>query len=181
MIRLFIAAELPAEIRGFLHQAATACVSKCFPKDKIRTIPPDALHLTLRFFGETPESKIPDIEAAIESATEDFGDVEVATGQIRVFTPFVLAIGIQDRTGRLKGLQEALKSKIEASGFPTEARHFRPHVTIGRTRGSRRLPQNVAIEEISEIPFRISGVSLIQSILLPEGATYNSLKHFSLR
>src|SRR5690606_2256109 len=64
MPRLFVALDLPAATREGL-----AALRVEMPGT--RWTPPDRLHCTLRFLGDTPEERLPDLEAAlggIESA-----------------------------------------------------------------------------------------------------------------
>lgn len=180
MTRLFIAAEIPADVQTFVEQHARSSVKGCPQLQNTRILPADSLHITLKFLGDTCDTAIDGILAAIESAAKDFGPVKLETGRICVLTPFVVAMGIRDSAGRLKRLQGTLEAKLEALGFPPEPRHFRPHITVARSRGRRRLPLSIVFPNFKEISFCVSAVSLMKSSLTPGGAVYSPVRRFAL-
>lgn len=180
MTRLFIAAEIPADLQTFVEQHARSSVQGCPQLQNIRILPADSLHITLKFLGETPDSAINGILTAIESAAKAYGKVRLETGRICVLTPFVVAIDIADSVGRLKRLQNALEANLEVLGFTSEQRHFRPHITVARSRGRRRLPQSIVFPILTQISFCVLSISLMESCLTPHGAVYLPIRKFDL-
>ena len=67
MIRLFTALELPEELRERMAMISRGVSGA-------RWVPPENLHVTLRFIGEVPEDRYDDIVCALEAVhSEPFG------------------------------------------------------------------------------------------------------------
>ena len=68
-------------------------------------------------------------------------------------------------------------------GFDLDNKPLKLHVTLGRIK--KRLPeyfiQNVLSNNFSVQNFKISYVSLYQSILKPEGPQYSGIERFALK
>jgi RNA 2',3'-cyclic 3'-phosphodiesterase len=128
-VRLFVALDLPAAVRGALHDWALS-----LEDPSLRLIAPESLHVTLLFLGESEPVALPDPGAAPPLSL---------AGPRR--TPRFLAVSLADPSGRLAELQRAV---FEAAGREPEARPFWPHVTVARTRERRRgrLPSPPALE-----------------------------------
>jgi RNA 2',3'-cyclic 3'-phosphodiesterase len=128
-VRLFVALDLPAAVRGALHDWALS-----LEDPSLRLIAPESLHVTLLFLGESEPVALPDPGAAPQL---------LLAGPRR--TPRFLAVSLSDPSGRLAELQRAV---FEAAGREPEVRPFWPHVTVARTRERRRgqLPSPPALE-----------------------------------
>ena len=61
-MRLFIAVQVPEELRGKL-----GALSKEIEQEGIRPVKPEKMHITLRFIGEYPEDKVGEIEEMLKS------------------------------------------------------------------------------------------------------------------
>ena len=79
-------------------------------------------------------------------------------------------------------LQHGVEQAFAPLGFPTEARAFRPHVTLGRaTRDAR--PRDFAglAEALAGLEFSatvtVADVDLMQSTLKPDGPVYQVKYH----
>jgi 2'-5' RNA ligase len=143
--RVFVAIELPARVRERLSEHI----------GRLRTLVPDAraswvreenLHLTLKFLGDVPITKVELVAQATQSAAELVEPFELIVGGGGAFPttgqPRVLWIGIEDSSGRLGLLHQQLEAACEEAGFAREQRPFHPHLTIARLRkpqGSRHL------------------------------------------
>ncbi|MER3430615.1 MAG: RNA 2',3'-cyclic phosphodiesterase [Blastocatellia bacterium] len=181
MNRIFIAAALPEAVRSRIHSEVAISLSKVFSDHSVRIIAKDSLHLTLKFLGETAEAKIPGIANAVAAAARAANaSALLRTGQIQLFTPFVVAIGIDDLTGSVSAVQADLDERLESLGFQREARRFRPHVTIGRSRGRQRVTRRVIFERIPEFEFSVESLVLMRSDLGSVGAKYSPLSEFRL-
>jgi RNA 2',3'-cyclic 3'-phosphodiesterase len=142
--RLFIALELPAEVRRKISQHS----------DHLRTEMPDVraswtrepnLHLTLKFLGDVPIERVEAVSRALQRATTGAAPFEMEIRGCGAFPtrghPKVLWIGISDGP-QLPSLHEAIEREVGRLGFPREGRPFHPHLTIARLRqpqGARAL------------------------------------------
>lgn len=100
---------------------------------------PADLHVTLHFLGDTPSSQVENISAAACVAASEFTPFALALTEPGTFgprsAPRVLWCGLAEPAepgGSLAALHAALGARLSASGFATEARPFRAHVTLAR-------------------------------------------------
>lgn len=181
MSRLFIAVSIPEAARGEMYTESAKSIGKAFRDTSVRLIPENSLHLTLKFLGEVPERRTLSIaEAVAEAARSLSGPVILRTQQIQLITPYVIALGIDDLTGGLSTLQSRIENSLEQLGFPREERPFRPHITIARSRGRKRISLRGALQPIRQFEFAVASLSLMRSELHAAGAVYTSLYEFQL-
>ena len=190
-VRLFIAIELPHNLQNDLNYQF-AQMRPNFPASAIRWIPPQNLHLTLKFLGDTPPAKIDEIGNQLELIGKNQTAFSVKMNTVGCFPtlkkPRVLWIGLEDEQETLINLQQGVENRIVSLGFPSDSRAFRPHLTIGRV---KRHVNDTIKREIGQVVKQVSlskklvwpcdTISLMQSELTPDGAIYTCLKQASFR
>ena len=133
-VRLFIAINLPADVRRLAH-AAAAPLREAAPH--AHWVAEENLHLTLKFLGEVPEDAGPAIAAAVGAASACHRRTELELRDFGAFPnlrrPRVVWAGVLPDP-RLELLQHDLEVACEGLGFEVEGRPFRPHVTLGRVK-----------------------------------------------
>ncbi|WP_297058023.1 RNA 2',3'-cyclic phosphodiesterase, partial [Thermosulfurimonas sp.] len=81
-MRCFLAVALPEEIkeilRGLQEELRAAGAG-------VRWVRPEGFHLTLKFFGEIPEEKLPSLVQAAEQTARDFEPFELTLSEIGFF------------------------------------------------------------------------------------------------
>jgi len=158
----------------------------------VRWVQPEGIHLTLKFLGQTPLDQIEGIVKALSSACASLCPFTCTVGGLGCFPnlrrPRVIWVGVQEPTGALSRLQEALEGACAESGFKRERRAFHPHLTLGRLRDRASADQRRAIGELiqgTEVTslgtVSAKGISLIRSDLRPRGAVYTTLREIELR
>jgi RNA 2',3'-cyclic 3'-phosphodiesterase len=134
-VRLFIAVNLPAELREAVFVDAASLRR---PDDGMSWVPPERLHLTLKFLGECERTLLEPLGGVLRRVTADEGALALSLGGLGAFPNFsrarVVWIAVDDG-GRLARLAAALDRQCEALGIERERRRFQPHLTIGRVRG----------------------------------------------
>jgi RNA 2',3'-cyclic 3'-phosphodiesterase len=136
------------------------------------------IHMTLRFFGETEESRLDSLKRALIPLNKLSPPFVLELDRV-IFLPKpaktrVVAAGIQPDI-RLANLALALETIARDHDFKAERRPFRPHLTLGRCKptdvrsGSRDY-------SLGGINLRINGFHLIQSTLSSRGACYSTLE-----
>jgi 2'-5' RNA ligase len=186
-MRLFLAIELSEELRRWSAELSTQLrrqreLSDC---SWVRT---ENLHVTLKFFGEVPDTKAAEICDALKGL--DHPAFELKPSGLELLPPRgpvrVIALGLTGDLDTLNELHQELEIRCKSIGFPAEARRFRPHVTLARAR--RPLPprvrkqlQNVAIDSRPLEGLTIGQIVLMESRLKPDAAQYAPLAHFPLR
>ena len=90
----------------------------------------------------------------------------------------MLWVGVEGDLDSLGRLQQRVEESLAELGFRPERRGFNPHITAGRVRDRvsnadrRRVTETLLSHEYARPPIRVEGISLIRSILHPEGAVY---------
>jgi len=129
-VRLFIALDLPDEIRRGIARWGTATLAG----PSLRRVPEEALHITLAFLGDRPESEISPI-AALIGKVEALAPAIALSGPVPAppRRPRVLALPVAS-SGSV-ALRAMLEEKLVKAGlFVPEKRDFWPHVTVARVR-----------------------------------------------
>ena len=189
--RLFIAIEIPRKLKREFSNLANSFRPREF--DRVRWIEEDAMHLTLKFLGDTSIDLIPDIETALERAAESTGIFTVKIGRTGCFPSFVdpriCWVGFTGELRRLEQLQGRVEGRMVALGLEEDDREFRAHITVGRTRpGIRgRFAEDIGISW-QHAPLRTTGqevpvnaIALYRSYLDDKGDTqYQQLGNYPL-
>jgi 2'-5' RNA ligase len=182
---VFVAVNMPVRIQRDLARVTRRLSLASIP---VRWVPPQNLHLTLRFLGEQAESERGSIVDVLNRAAEDADPFEVSFGAVGAFPsprqPKVIWIEVE-AVPRLRLLRGSLEREMARAGFGTDAVPFRPHVTLGRaSRGSTPgafrdfVPASGAIEVNSVL--RVSALDLVRSRTLSGGAEYELLDRVRL-
>jgi 2'-5' RNA ligase len=174
-MRLFVAAELPVAVREGLASWARSAIGR---GGQPRRLDAGALHLTLCFLGEQPESALPEIGAALAAVAE----LAAAVDELHLGAPVwlpprhprVLAVEVGDAAGTLRAVRDALVGELERClDWDPGRERFRPHVTVARMRaGSERARE---LPPTPGLTFSPDAIALLRSDLDPAGATYTEL------
>jgi 2'-5' RNA ligase len=190
-IRTFIAIELSEEVKEGLAELQEKLKGKA-PQGTVRWVRPEGIHLTLKFLGNIPSNMLDRIKKALTEACEGFSSFSFSVRGLGCFPsskrPRVIWVGVEEKTGMLLRLQEAIEEKLALLGFPPEKREFSPHLTLGRThrRASggeiRKLGELIESTNVGEVGEAVANsVSLMRSDLKPAGAVYTRLAEVKLR
>lgn len=188
-LRCFIAIELPPEIRAEL--AALLGRLRAGRYSFARWVNPEGIHLTLKFLGEVPAARLPEITGAISRASRGKSPFSLHLGGLGAFPgwqrPRVVWIGIEGDTAKLIALQQAIETTVSPLGFTTEPRSFTPHLTLARLREipsaeeRQQFAQQVSgAKPSSPLPFIVKDLALMRSQLAPSGAIYSRLATIEL-
>jgi RNA 2',3'-cyclic 3'-phosphodiesterase len=180
-MRLFIALEIPSPVRKNLAELLKSLHAV---SPQTRWVRPETLHVTLKFIGEVPETKLSAIRMGLshirsdQSVTLDFRGLGFFPNEKH---PRVFWAGIE-ASPNLKTLAADIDKATEKLGIPSEQRAFSPHLTLARFEPPR-LPENLgtAIQENAVREFgsvRTNQFHLIESKLKPSGAEYTTVESF---
>jgi 2'-5' RNA ligase len=183
-LRLFIAIELPATVLAALNDLQHDLQRNPYLA-RLRWVRPEGIHLTLKFLGETPTERRPDIEAAVARCVVGMLQFELHLGKLGTFgsprSPRVLWVDVAGDLGKLAKLQSQVEAELAPLGFPAEARRFSPHLTLARvpperaTEAAGPLAEAVASRNDPTGTFRVEALALIKSDLQQGGAIYTQL------
>ena len=174
-MRLFASVFVPENIALQIYKFSEP-VSDFFYSKPVK---PENMHITLNFFGGEDEKKCSGI---IENAVKGIKSFEIVIKGIGYFSygkyASVLFAGVKDDKGVL--------TDLAAKTF-NRKKEFIPHITLARFKND--IAENGILEnKLAETPvkekdfgsFFVEKVSLVESLLLPEGAKYRILKDFWL-
>ena len=177
-MRLFVALNLPTPVREALWAATERVRDMGLPLKWVRG---EGLHLTLKFLGDVADEREPELAAALTRAAAGARNLTLALGGFGVFPDFrrprVVWVGIAPEPG-LEILQHRVEQEFAPLGFPTEARPFRPHITLGRAARDARPAALTGLEaalgrlEFAETAL-VSALDLMQSTLQSGGPVYH--------
>lgn len=191
ILRTFIAIELDKPLRQALGRVQGKFKRQIAPQD-VKWVAVENIHLTLKFLGDTPAGRLPEIEAALRAACAGHAPFEIGFEGRGCFPNFrrprVIWVAVRDKGQALLRLQADVEKHVAPLGWPTEERGFSPHLTLGRVaRGADRATEE-AIGQIVEKTVveqigvqRVTAVSLMQSDLRPSGPIYTRLLHVPLQ
>jgi RNA 2',3'-cyclic 3'-phosphodiesterase len=176
-VRLFFAIELPSEVRAALARLRG-------DDGEYRWVDPSAMHVTLAFLGEQPESSLPALERLGASAASASSPAALELGQSGTFgprsAPRVLWIGLGGDVPALLALHGRLTEALRNDGLPVEERPFSPHITLARRRETACSRPAWPPKNTPQHAFTIHELILFQSKLGPKGATYTALGRYEL-
>jgi len=169
MIRLFAAIEVPEPVGRDLARLQTG-----LPRAKWR--PLEALHVTLRFFGEIDERRADDLDAELSripgpaldlviKGVGEFGEGHMSNA---------VWAGVEGNE-RLNVLAGRCESAARRAGLEPSTRTYRPHVTLAYLKGTPpdRVAAWIRTHNLKTFePFRVGRFGLYSSRLGHGGSTY---------
>ena len=183
MKRLFAAIKIiPSE--GFLETYYGLKTN--LRNDKIKWVDINNIHITLKFFGETPEERIPEINKRLNGIAALHSNFTLDIRDIGIFgssyKPKVIWFGIEENEQLMKlGLE--ILTGMDDIGFKHDRQNFIPHLTIGRIKfidDKKRFQQVIDKYKSLEIQQQdVPGFTLYESILRPKSPEYKVIEQFT--
>lgn len=175
--RLFVALPIPDAIAFDLEGMA-------YGLPGARPVPPENLHITLRFIGEVDGGLARDIDASLsEIAMPSF---PVSLSGVGCFgdgrKTRSIWVGVEPSPELLR-LREKVENAIRRAGAQPERRKFRPHVTLARFKGQpgEKLARFISAHALHRSPvFTADHFTLFSSHLAREGAIYTPEAEYPL-
>jgi 2'-5' RNA ligase len=158
--RLFLALWLPPEVTSAIEELPRK------PRPRMRWVPPDQWHVTLRFLGEADPD---DVGAALDDVALPRPDVRLGPGTdvLGDHSLVLPAAGVDELAAVIH------RATRDVGGRPSR-RRFDGHVTLARLRRRARLDGLVGRR--LDAGFAADEVALVESRLRPEGAVYRTMR-----
>jgi 2'-5' RNA ligase len=148
---------------------------------KMKIVKGENIHFTLRFFGDTPLTRIDQIKTRLD--TIEFNPIEIEVAGVGSFPnrrrPRIIWIGVTHNAPKVLKLKDEIDSSLIDIGYQPEKRKYTPHATIARVRhvkDSKRIADNLehlASEVIGQMT--ITKITMMKSTLTPSGPIYEAL------
>jgi len=176
-MRLFVAIELPREIRSILSGLHADIPG-------IRWVPPEQLHLTLHFLGEVAPEQLEPLCAALAAIAGSTFTLRLDhTGCFtRGTAPRILWVGVAQQPA-LQQLTAQIGRAIETCGIVLENRPFFPHITVGRVINHTSCDVTGFVQtQLRDRmpPVVVQQFILFQSRLTAHGAIHEAVRTFPL-
>lgn len=183
-IRCFIAVELSEPVRAAIAGAVEDLRQS---GADVRWVNTENIHITLKFLGDTEEALLPDIRQRLAKKLFNYKPFCIKITGVGSFPagrhPRVIWIGLGE-SAALKALQADVESEMRAIGCPAEERPFAAHITVGRVKSGRRLPELTGkLTDMREVAFgdlEVRGVKVMKSELGRGGPVYTCLAEIPL-
>ncbi|MDZ4205302.1 MAG: RNA 2',3'-cyclic phosphodiesterase [Bacteroidales bacterium] len=183
--RLFAAIKIQAseDFCKIYHQIKLALMH-----DYITWVQTENMHLTLKFFGETPVDEIPAIDQCLKLASGGIKSFDIRIRQTDIFgsvyDPRVIWFGLEAGSS-LQGLYHSISEHLKTVGIFPDRQNYVPHLTIGRIKkiADKRLFQQI-VDQFKNCDLgkqKISELVLYESILRHEGPSYNALHRYTFK
>ena len=185
--RVFIAIELPAEIRHTINEHITRLREAC-PDVRASWTREENLHLTLKFFGDVALNRVDLLSQALLQAAAQTTEFDLVIEGCGVFPPRgkpgVLWIGISPETApACLRLYQGSEDECAKAGFKRDERKFHPHLTIARLRhpaGAHHLANLHQATQFGPVALKVTSACLIRSELSSSGSRYTIIARHEL-
>jgi 2'-5' RNA ligase len=181
-MRIFIALDIPDEIRGRLEEYMERARQYA---PEARWVRIEGLHVTLKFVGEVNESRLQEFKGALSAVRAASFDVgfENAGFFPTSKSPRVFWIGVQAGEA-LPQLAAHIDQSLRKMGVACEERDYNPHLTLARAGTPGSLKGLAPLLELEAPPqfgtMTVREFFLFQSQLGKGGAKYIKLEKFVL-
>ena len=183
-MRLFVAVDLDETARAAAAGSARTLAARLPGTDApspVRWIPPEQLHLTLRFLGEVAERQAAAVQHVL-SLPWDTAAFTSSLADVDLFplsgAPRVVWLGVDKGREQLVELKSELDRRLAPVGFAPETRPFRAHLTLGRVRRQAAISGPALRAMLSGCGHEtarwvVGRVTLYESRMSFRGATYH--------
>ena len=156
--------------------------------ESIKWVQEQSVHVTLHFFGETDEQRIPLICKTLKEVAETTNSFMLRLEGLGIFgsvyAPRVIWTGLAPQKEILE-LMKRVKAGLAASGFEIDQQNLVPHLTLGRI---KMLQDKVLFQRVIERYKDLSSAGemagkmiLFESILKPSGPVYTVQQAFPFK
>lgn len=175
---MFIAIESPPHVKDSLKRAQDSLRNAV--NHGIRWTNADQFHLTLKFLGNVPVSRVEPLAARVTEACRGFGQLRLRVEGVDFFpnarSPRVIWAGVTDEKEQLRDLWQIVAGATAEFSSDEKDKEFRSHITLGRVKqSSRREAARLVEAKISIVctgEWEANRVSLIRSELSSAGPRY---------
>ncbi|MFC2140599.1 RNA 2',3'-cyclic phosphodiesterase [Candidatus Auribacterota bacterium] len=184
-MRTFIAIEIDHAIRDKIGEIQHRLA---FLNSKISLVPPQNMHLTLKFLGELGEEEVALLKEGLARYLKGthkfslhFSGSGVFPSEQRVR---VVWVGIDKGKRELTSLSQTIEPLFTEIGIEVDKKPFSPHITIGRVKVLKDREKLLkVIKEMGTIAYGTQVANKVvfkKSILGKSGAVYETLAEFPL-
>ncbi len=180
-IRAFIAIPLPVAVQTELGRVSQSWADQ-IPQKAVRWVKPQLMHITLRFLGKMDPRSIPTLAQALDTVTARHQSFTLNLAAPGCFPnskrPRVIWVGLEGQLEEVAVLKKDIDDVLVPLGWEIDGRSFRPHLTLGRVKESRKVQGFRWEADIEPLSLPAPAIHLIESKLQPSGPIY-TIRHTS--
>jgi len=178
-MRVFISVELSDKVKKKIVELINDLRKA---KSEVKWVKAENLHLTLKFLGWVEDNKLDNLIELTTKAVAGTGSFKAKFVGLGTFpenkSPRVIWVGTAEGGDELCKIAQNLEETLSKAGFRSEAREFKPHLTIGRVKKSKeRIKENKKAKFGEMI---IDQIHIMKSTLTPKGPIYEIIKEVKL-
>lgn len=180
--RLFIAFDISERARRIAADHIDH-LKRETPVKGIGWVRPENLHVTVKFLGETDETRIPQLIDKLKEIIDLSPQFNVHLSGPEILGKRVVSLRIAAENETAYALRDQIEAGLAALGFTPEDRRFHPHLTLGRIRDPRAasgLATQHLQTKIEPVEFGVREIVLYESELKPAGSVYTKVGIFPL-
>jgi 2'-5' RNA ligase len=162
-VRLFAAVVLPDDV-----VTALDAVAALHRDDVLTWTLPEQWHITLAFYGQVEDVRVPDLKARLTRAAKRYPVLSLALDGVGRFDGRTLWVGCSGDVATLRDISRSAAAAGRRVGAASadDAFRFRAHVTLARARRPVDLrPYVAALDAFRSRPWTVDSVSLVRSHL----------------
>ncbi len=187
-MRCFVAIDIDDTIRAGLSDLQKRLAGQLdVRKGDVKWVSPEAIHLTLKFLGETRDEQIVEVCRIVADVAGRHKGFDLDVESVGCFggrSARVLWVGAGLDCDALLQLQEDIERQLEQVGWPREQRKFSAHLTLCRIRNARAGVKIAKLagqyKDFSLGAMSADSVSVYRSELTPKGPIYTVLGDYKL-
>lgn len=180
-----MAVDLPENIKDQLADLQRRIQAGCrFVDAHPRWVPATNFHLTVEFFGNTPEEYIEGVQKLLDTSTQNIEPFTLELNRLELFPPEsrqpkVISVAIGGQKRELVRLYEEIFHRFAGAGYPLEQRQYRPHLTIARLTSTKTAARVDSIvrshSRLMNSAFPVNEIILFESVTGADGVEYKKL------
>lgn len=179
--RLFISLPVDPILAKDIFQGFS---SLNLPWEKIKKVPFEQIHLTLKFLGDFAIDKIPQLIDVLDSIDINLRDMELQIKASEIFNPSqpkVLVLSVSEND-QLKKLHTAIEDALFDNGLADkDFRRFSAHITLARIKKSSDIKEFDSFKKWPmQKSFSPTYFQLQESELTKTGPQYTTLQTFDI-
>ncbi len=178
--RIFVAVTLAPALRASVAGVRATLGDAA---GRLRWVPPENLHLTVRFLGEITEAQVRRVVEAARETAAPVAPFAITLAGVGAFptarAPRIVWVGVTEGADRLSDLAGALETALRRRKFSAEARPLQPHLTVARARSGGR-PPDLTTALAGAAAFvagtqHVDALVVMESTLGPSGPSYREI------
>jgi 2'-5' RNA ligase len=183
-VRCFVAVPLEEPALADAQQVLGALREQV---EGVRWVRPDALHITVHFFGSITDERVRSGLKAVMPVADAMPEFSATLDTLGTFPPRgrtrVLWLGASREMPMFTALVMGCRGALRRAGFDVDERPFRAHCTLGRPRDpwpqkGRDVWRAMAAQPVEVAPFSAARLVLYESVSAPGGNMYTERASF---